>query len=73
MYSLKMLEKGLYLVGIPALLAFSGYTIYSKAQTVDRERQEQLAAMEEKYLVDPKKVVKLENFKKKIFAVAVED
>lgn len=29
--------------------------------------------MEEKYLQDSAKVVKLENFKKKIFAVAVVD
>ncbi len=70
---MKMIEKGLYLVGVPVLLAFSGYTVWSKAQAVDRERQEQLAAMEEKYLQDPAKVVKLENFKKKIFAVAVVD
>lgn len=40
MYSLKMIEKGLYLVGVPVLLGFSGYTVWSKAQTVDRERQE---------------------------------
>jgi len=29
--------------------------------------------VEEKYLTDPNKVVKLENFKKKIFAVGVVD
>ena len=70
---MKMIEKGLYLVGVPVLLAFSGYTVWRKAQVIDRERQEQLAAMEAKYLLDPAKVVKLENFKKKIFAVAVVD
>jgi len=40
---------------------------------MEDERKEQLLRMEEKYLTDSEKVVKLENFKKKIFAVGVED
>lgn len=47
-YSLKMLEKALYLVGVPTLLGFSGYTLFLKAQTMDRERQAQLSEMEAK-------------------------
>ena len=43
-----MLEKALYLVGVPALLAFSGYTLFLKARTLDHERQTQLSEMEAK-------------------------
>jgi len=47
-YTLKMLEKALYLVGIPTLLGFSGYTLFLKARTLDQERQNQLSDMEAK-------------------------
>jgi hypothetical protein len=73
-FSLKTLEKLTYLMGVPALIGFSAYTLYSKANSQEEERQEQLAQLEEKYLDTNKdRVVKLENFKKKIFAVGVHD
>jgi hypothetical protein len=31
-YSLKTLEKLFYLAGVPTLLAYSGYTLYKKAE-----------------------------------------
>ena len=73
LYSIKNLEKLGYLVGVPSLLAYSGYTLYHKAKSSDKERSDQILKMEAKYLNDPSKVVKLENFKKKIFAIAVLD
>ena len=72
-WSLRTVEKLAYLTGIPAVLAYAGYTLYYKSKELDEERRDQLLRMEEKYLTDPAKVVKLENFKKKIFAVGVED
>ena len=40
---------------------------------MEQERKDLLQEMEDKYLGDAERVIKLENFKKKIFAVAVED
>jgi hypothetical protein len=74
MWSLRTLEKLSYIVGIPTLLAFSGFTLYQRAALQDQERKDMLIQMETKYVVDNKdKVVKLENFRKKIFAVALID
>ncbi|TNV80913.1 hypothetical protein FGO68_gene11472 [Halteria grandinella] len=62
-----------YLAGIPTVIAYVGYSLYFKSRQMEDERKDQLLRMEEKYLTDNEKVVKLENFKKKIFAVGVED
>jgi len=73
-FSFKTLEKLTYLVGVPALIGFSGYTLYGKASSLEEERQKLLQEMELKYLNENKdKVVKLENFKKRIFAIGVHD
>jgi hypothetical protein len=40
---------------------------------MEQERKDLLQEMEDKYLGDAERVIKLENFKKKIFAIAVED
>lgn len=72
-YSLRTIEKMAYLAGIPTVIAYVGYSLYFKSRQMEDERKDQLLRMEEKYLTDNEKVVKLENFKKKIFAVGVED
>lgn len=72
-WSLRTLEKMAYLSGIPMVLGYAGYTLYFKSKELDEERRDQIQRVEEKYLTNPDKVVKLENFKKKIFAVGVED
>lgn len=40
---LKTLEKLCYLVGVPVLLTFGGYTIYQKAKQGDEERSQIIA------------------------------
>ncbi len=73
-FSYKTLEKLTYLIGVPALIGFSGYILYGKANSQEEERQKMLQDMEHKYLNENKdRVVKLENFKKRIFAVGVYD
>jgi hypothetical protein len=73
-FSFKTLEKLTYLIGVPALIGFSGYILYGKANSQEEERQKMLQDMEHKYLNENKeRVVKLENFKKRIFAVGVYD
>lgn len=73
-FSFKTLEKLTYLLGVPALIGYSAYTLYGKASSQEEERQKLLQEMELKYLNENKdKVVKLENFKKRIFAIGVHD
>lgn len=46
LWSLKTIEKAAYLIGIPALLGYSGWILYNKAQAQEVERQDMLQKME---------------------------
>ncbi len=70
----RTLEKLAYLTGLPVLLGYAGYTLYKNSLLLEEERKEQLRELEDKYLVKHKdSLVKLENFRKKIFTVGVLD
>ena len=71
---LRTLEKLVYLAGVPVLLGYAGFTLYRNALIQEEERLLQLQKMEDKYINKHKDhVVKLENFKKKVYAVGVYD
>jgi hypothetical protein len=71
---LRTLEKLVYLAGVPVLLGYAGFTLYRNAILQDEERQLQLQEMEDKYLKKHEDhIVKLENFKKKVYAIGVYD
>lgn len=73
-FSFRTLEKLTYIVGIPTLLGYSGYTLYKQSLTYESERVSQLQEIESRYVdCNRDKVIRLENFKKKIFVVGVQD
>lgn len=68
------IEKLCYIVAIPSVLAYGGFAIYKK-NFLDLERRgEQIKAVEDKYLPRHRgNLVKLQNYKQKVFAIGLVD
>ena len=63
-----------YLFGIPFAIMLGGYTIYNKNVLQADERAEKLRQVEEKFLTaNPENMIKLQNFKKRVFAIGTVD
>ena len=73
-FSLRTVEKLSYIVGVPSLLGFSGYKLYQQSVAEEKDKQEKLKEIEDKYLKqNNKNLVKLDNFRKKVFAIGIEE
>lgn len=71
---LRAFEKMAYLFGIPVVAMLGGYAIYNKNVLQADERAEKLRRVEEKYLAaNPENMIKLQNFKKRVFAIGTVD
>ena len=71
---LRALEKMAYLFGVPFVMMLGGYTIYNKNVLQADERAERLRKVEEKFLsANPENMIKLQNFKKRVFAIGTVD
>ena len=71
---LKTLEKLSYIIGVPCLLGYAGYTLYNTSIQHEEERNQKLKETEEIFLAKHKEnLVKLDNFRKKIFAIGMEE
>lgn len=67
-------EKLFYLVAIPSILTYGGYAIYKKNFLEFETRGLHVRKVEEKYLPDNRgNMVKLQNFKQKVFAIGLVD
>ncbi|CDW84757.1 UNKNOWN [Stylonychia lemnae] len=70
----RTIEKLSYIVGVPCLLGYAGYTLYQSAKYHEEERNKRLKETEEAILAkNQKNLIMLDNFKKKIFAVGMEE
>ena len=71
---LRSLEKMIYLLGLPSIMLMGGYAIYNKNVLQAEERAERLRKIEEKFLTaNPENMIKLQNFKKRVFAIGTVD
>lgn len=71
---LRTLEKLAYVIGIPSGMAFGGWTIYRKNVLEAEERAERLRKVEEKFCsANPENMIKLQNFKQRVFAIGTVD
>lgn len=67
-------EKMAYLAGIPIAMVIGGFTIYRKNVLQADERAEKLRKVEDKFLAaNPENMIKLQNFKKRVFAIGTVD
>lgn len=67
-------EKLFYLVAIPSILTYGGYAIYKKNFLEFETRGLHVKKVEEKYLPDNRtNMVKMQNFKQKVFAIGLVD
>ena len=74
MPSLNHLEKLTYAGMMSGLLVGGGWTIYKKNVLLADERAEQIKKIENKFLQKhPENMIKLQNFKKKVFAIGMVD
>jgi hypothetical protein len=72
--TLKGIEKLAYLVVVPSVLAYGGYAIYKKNFLESELRGKHIKTVQEKYLpTNSDNLVKLVNFKQKVFAVGLVD
>lgn len=64
----------IYLLGLPSIMMMGGYAIYNKNVLQAEERAEKLRKIEEKFLAaNPENMIKLQNFKKRVFAIGTVD
>ena len=72
--NLKGIERVSYMVGIPALFAFGAFQIYRKNAYEAETRAAKVKKMEAKFVSKhPDNMVKLQNYKKKVFAIGIVD
>ena len=71
---IRSLEKLAYLFLIPTVMGASAFTLYRKNVLQAGERAAKLKEIEERYLgANPDNMVKLQNFKKRVFAIGMID
>ena len=71
---IRQLEKLAYVAAIPSVMAIGAYAIYNKNVLQADERAERLRKVEEKFLsAYPENMIKLQNFKKRVFAIGTVD
>ena len=72
--TLRGFEKLSYLIVIPSVLAYGGFAIYKKNFLESEVRGRKIKMVEEKFLpANRTNLVKLQNFKQKVFAVGLVD
>ena len=76
MANLLKLEKLIYKVGIPSMLGYCMYQVYSTQDKQEMERQKRLKALDEKFMNEywesgGNNIVMLENFKQKVYCVGL--
>lgn len=72
--TLKGLEKLTYLVLVPSVLAYGAFAIYKKNFLESEVRGQHIKMVEEKYIPENRaNLIKLQNFKRKVFAVGLVD
>ena len=73
-WSLKSIEKLAYLVVTSGMALGGGWTIYRKNVLEAEQKAERIKKIETKYLrKNPDNMIKLQNFKQKVFAIGVVD
>ena len=71
---LRAFEKTLYLLGIPSVMAMGAFKVYSKNVLQADKRAEELRQIEERFLTaNPENMLKLQNFKQRVFAIGMVD
>ena len=71
---IRALEKTLYLLGIPIVMALGAFKVYSKNILQADERAEKLREIEERFIAaNPENMLKLQNFKQRVFAIGMVD
>ena len=71
---LRSMEKMAYLIGIPCSMMFGLYTIYNKNVLQADEQAKKQKDIEERFLeANADNMIKLQNFKQRIFAIGMVD
>ena len=74
MFSLKHIEKLVYLVTIPSIMAFGAFAIYKKNFLEFDKRGQHIKKIEDKYIpTHNSNMIKLLNYKQKVFVIGLID